>query len=83
MFFSRSVVEMNLKQSGCLNDSVFSSLEKMESLQNKRAQRWGDKMDELTNERERLAEHLTASFQSIEYETGLFLIKPVYSLRTR
>jgi len=55
----------------------------MESLQNKRAQRWGDKMDSLANDRERLAEQLTACFENLEHETGIFLIKPVYSMKGR
>ena len=72
-----------MKQSGHLDESVFSTLDKMEALQNKRAQRWGDKMDGYANERGRLAEQLTACFENLEQETGIFLIKPVYSMKGR
>jgi len=76
-------IEQSLKQGGNLDEGVFSTLERMESLQNKRAQRWGDKMDSLANDRERLAEQLTACFENLEHETGIFLIKPVYSMKGR
>ena len=72
-----------MKQSGNLDESVFSTLDKMEALQNKRAQRWGDKMDGYASERGRLAEQLTACFENLEQETGIFLIKPVYSMKGR
>ena len=78
-----SFSEQSLKQSGNLDESVFSALDKMEALQNNRAQRWGDKMDRYANERERLAEQLTACFENLEQETGIFLIKPVYSVKGR
>ena len=78
-----SLSEQSLKHSGSLDEAVFSTLDKMESLQNKRAQRWGDKMDGYANDRERLAEELTSSFVNLEQETGIFLIKPVYSLKGR
>ena len=78
-----SFSEQSLKQSGNLDEGVFSALDKMEALQNNRAQRWGDKMDRYANERERLAEQLTACFENLEQETGIFLIKPVYSVKGR
>jgi len=76
-------IEQSLKQSRSLDEGVFSALDKMESLQNKRAQRWGDRMDGYANDRERLAQQLTSCFENLEKETGIFLIKPVYSLKGR
>ena len=76
-------LEQSLRQSRGLDEGVFSTLDKMESLQNKRAQRWGDKMDRYTNDRELLAQQLTSCFENLEQETGIFLIKPVYSLKGR
>ena len=75
--------EQSLKQSRSLDEGVFFTLDKMESLQNKRAQRWGDKMDRYANDRELLAQQLTTCFENLEQETGIFLIKPVYSLKGR
>ena len=82
-FFFFFFVERSLKHGGVLDEGVFSTLDKMESLQNKRAERWGDKMDKYASERERLAEQLTTCFQNLEQETGIFLIKPVYSFKGR
>lgn len=76
-------IEQSLKQSRSLDEGVFSALDKMESLQNKRAQRWGDRMDRYANDRERLAQQLTSCFENLEKDTGIFLIKPVYSLKGR
>lgn len=76
-------LEQSLKHSGSLDEGVFSTLDKMESLQNKRAQRWGDKMDQYATNRERLAQQLTSCFENLEQETGIFLIKPVYSFKGR
>jgi len=76
-------IEQSLKQSRSLDEGVFSTLDKMESLQNKRAQWWGDKMDRYASDRERLAQQLTSCFENLEQETGIFLIKPVYSLKGR
>ena len=76
-------IERSLKHGGVLDEGVFSTLDKMESLQNKRAERWGDKMDKYASERERLAEQLTTCFENLEQETGIFLIKPVYSFKGR
>lgn len=55
----------------------------MEALQNTRAQRWGNQMDKYAFEREQLAQQLTSCFENLEQETGIFLIKPVYSLKGR
>lgn len=80
---SMKEIERSLKHGGVLDEGVFSTLDKMESLQNKRAERWGDKMDKYASERERLAEQLTTCFENLEQETGIFLIKPVYSFKGR
>ena len=55
----------------------------MEDLQNQRAMRWGDRMDELTAEREKLAHLLTDKFDMLEQDTGIFLIKPILSYKGR
>ena len=83
IFFFFFYIERSLKHGGVLDEGVFSTLDKMESLQNKRAERWGDKMDKYASERERLAEQLTTCFENLEQETGIFLIKPVYSFKGR
>ena len=62
---------------------MFGALEKMEVLQNQRARRWGDRMDQLASERGRLAQLMTSTFEKIEEDTGIFLIKPVYSYKSR
>ncbi|KAK2559537.1 hypothetical protein P5673_018185 [Acropora cervicornis] len=80
---SMKEIERSLKHGGVLDEGVFSTLDKMESLQNKRAERWGDKMDKYASERERLAKQLTTCFENLEQETGIFLIKPVYSFKGR
>ena len=82
IFFS-SFPEENLKQSSSLNEHVFGALEKMEVLQNQRARRWGDRMDQLASERGRLVQLMTSTFEKIEEDTGIFLIKPVYSYKSR
>ena len=76
-------IERSLKHGSALDEGMFSTLDKMESLQNKRAERWGDKMDKYASERERLAQQLTTCFENLEQETGIFLIKPVYSFKGR
>lgn len=76
-------IEQSLQRSGSLDESVFSTLDKMEALQNTRAQRWGNQMDKYAFEREQLAQQLTSCFENLEQETGIFLIKPVYSLKGR
>lgn len=62
---------------------MFGVLDRMEELQNQRARRWGDKMDDLASERERLAYLLTDTFDMLEQDTGIFLIKPVLSYKGR
>ena len=76
-------LEQSLQRSGSLDESVFLTLDKMEALQNTRAQRWGNQMDKYAFEREQLAQQLTSCFENLEQETGIFLIKPVYSLKGR
>ena len=48
-----------------------------------RARHWAEKMDMMGFERLRLAAMLMDSLDSIEQESGLFLIKPMYSYRGR
>ena len=59
--------------------SFKSVLEKMEALQQCRAQLWARGMDDLTSERKRLAILLHSAFQHLEKATGVFLIKPLVS----
>lgn len=76
-------IEENVKKSKSLDENVFEILDKMEALQNKRAKRWADKMDDMGSERMRLANLLMETLDSIEQESGIFLIKPMYSYRGR
>ncbi|XP_061170471.1 myosin-10-like isoform X3 [Saccostrea echinata] len=76
-------IEEHVKQSKSLDENVFEILDKMEGLQNKRAKRWADKMDGMGSERLRLANLLMETLDSIEQESGIFLIKPMYSYRGR
>lgn len=48
-----------------------------------RAKRWSDRMDEMGIERYRLANMLMETLDTIEQESGIFLIKPMYSYRGR
>ncbi|XP_033725885.1 myosin-6-like isoform X14 [Pecten maximus] len=76
-------IEENVKKSKSLNENVFEILDKMEALQNERAKTWADKMDQMGSERLRLANLLMETLDSIEQESGIFLIKPMYSYRGR
>ncbi|XP_071825509.1 uncharacterized protein [Apostichopus japonicus] len=76
-------IEENVKRSHSIDDEVFSLLEKMEALQNIRAERWGEQMDLLAEERMKLAHLLMESLTKIEEESGIFLIKPILSWKGR
>ncbi|XP_050396377.1 uncharacterized protein LOC126814951 isoform X1 [Patella vulgata] len=76
-------IEETVQKSRTLDDDVFDVLDKMEDLQNQRAKRWADKMDEMGTERLRMANLLMETLDSIENESGIFLIKPMYSYRGR
>ncbi|XP_052693168.1 uncharacterized protein LOC128171411 isoform X3 [Crassostrea angulata] len=76
-------IEENVKKSKGLDENVFEFLDKMEALQNKRAKRLADKMDDMGSEQMRLANLLMETLDSIEQESGIFLIKPMYSYRGR
>ncbi|XP_060555548.1 uncharacterized protein LOC132716319 isoform X1 [Ruditapes philippinarum] len=76
-------IEENVQKSQSLNENVFELFDKMEALQNHRAKRWAERMDEMGSERYRLANMLMETLDSIEQESGLFLIKPMYSYRGR
>ncbi|XP_069102203.1 uncharacterized protein [Argopecten irradians] len=76
-------IEENVKKSKSLNENVFEILDKMEALQNERAKTWADKMDQMGSERIRLANLPMETLDSIEQESGIFLIKPMYSYRGR
>merc|ERR1719422_3014613 len=76
-------VEEKVKAPSSLNDEVFGVLDKMEALQNQRASAWADQMDHLGMERLKLANLLMSTLDGIEQESGLFLVKPMYSYRGR
>ncbi|XP_071942655.1 uncharacterized protein [Antedon mediterranea] len=76
-------IEANVRNSGGLDDEVFKLLERMEALQSKRAQRWGDDMDKLAEERQMLANLLMETLSMIEEESGIFMIKPILSWKGR
>ncbi|XP_013417598.1 nuclear mitotic apparatus protein 1 isoform X2 [Lingula anatina] len=76
-------IEETVRQSKSLNNEVFQVLDRMETIQNVRAQRWAEKMDEMGNTRLQLAQLLTETLDAIEQESGIFLIKPHYSYRGR
>ncbi|KAK7096390.1 hypothetical protein V1264_005690 [Littorina saxatilis] len=76
-------IEDNVKKSRSLDEGVFDTLDKMEALQNQRARHWAEKMDTMGVERLRLAAMLMDSLDNIENQSGLFLIKPMYSFRGR
>lgn len=48
-----------------------------------RAERWGEQMDHLAEERMKLAHLLMESLTKIEEESGIFLIKPILSWKGR
>ncbi|KAL4216430.1 hypothetical protein ACF0H5_024155 [Mactra antiquata] len=76
-------IEENVQKSQSLNENVFELFDKMEALQNQRAKRWANRMDEMGMERYRLANMLMETLDCIEQESGIFLIKPMYSYRGR
>ncbi|KAL5020532.1 hypothetical protein ScPMuIL_003424 [Solemya velum] len=76
-------IEENVKKSRSLDEKVFGILDKMEGLQNERAKTWADHMDEMGVERLRMANLLMETLDNIEQESGIFLIKPMYSYRSR
>eukprot|EP00058_Branchiostoma_floridae_P020035 XP_002605525.1 hypothetical protein BRAFLDRAFT_104092 [Branchiostoma floridae] len=76
-------VEENVRRSSSLNGDVFKLLEKMETLQNKRAQKWSAQMDRMGDHRVRLANLLMDTLETIEQESGIFLIKPMFAYRGR
>lgn len=76
-------IEDKVRHSNSIDDEVFNLLEKMEALQSKRAQRWGEEMDTLTAERNRLAHLLMETLSHIEQESGIFMIKPILSWKGR
>ena len=57
---------------GIYNDSQFQ-----------RAKQWADRMDEMGMERLRIASELMETLDTIEQQSGIFLIKPMYSYRGR
>ncbi|XP_071501836.1 uncharacterized protein [Diadema antillarum] len=76
-------IEDKVRQSNSIDEEVYTLLEKMEKLQSKRAQRWGEEMDSLTAERNRLAHLLMETLTHIEQESGIFMIKPILSWKGR
>ncbi|XP_063437052.1 uncharacterized protein LOC134718457 isoform X3 [Mytilus trossulus] len=76
-------IEENVKKSKSLDENVFEVLDKMENFQNKRAKQWADGMDHMGNDRLRFANILMETLENIEQQSGIFLIKPMYSFKGR
>ncbi|KAK3739366.1 hypothetical protein RRG08_043921 [Elysia crispata] len=76
-------IEEKVKNSSSVNEEVFEVLDKMEDLQNRRARQWAERMDEMGIERLKLANLLMDTLDTIEQESGIFLIKPMYSYKGR
>ncbi|KAK2171485.1 hypothetical protein NP493_1060g01039 [Ridgeia piscesae] len=77
------VVEDNVRlRRADLDDEVYMTLGKMESLQNERARKWEEKMDRLGDQRQQLANMLMQTLDSIEEESGIFLIKPMFAYKS-
>ena len=66
-----------------LDGEVYSLLDKMEVLQEKRTMRWEERMGELAGQREHIAKLLVKTLEMIEHETGIFLIKPIMSVPSK
>ncbi|KAK3732288.1 hypothetical protein QZH41_014424 [Actinostola sp. cb2023] len=82
--YAMQQIEEQLKRNGGnLTENVLQTLEKMERLQNDRAKRWCCKMDDLAETRGRLAQLMMETFEKLENDTGIFLIKPVLSYHSR
>ncbi|XP_063953358.1 uncharacterized protein LOC129255520 isoform X20 [Lytechinus pictus] len=76
-------IEDDVRHSNSIDQEVYTLLERMETLQSKRAQRWGEEMDNLTAERNRLAHLLMDTLTHLEQESGIFMIKPILSWKGR
>ena len=76
-------IEENVKKSKSLDENVFEVLDKMENFQNKRAKKWAEGMDHMGNDRLRFANILMETLEDIEQQSGIFLIKPMYSFKGR
>ncbi|XP_041459110.1 interaptin-like isoform X8 [Lytechinus variegatus] len=76
-------IEDDVRRSNSIDQEVYTLLERMETLQSKRAQRWGEEMDNLTAERNRLAHLLMDTLTHLEQESGIFMIKPILSWKGR
>lgn len=76
-------IEENVKKSKSLDENVFEVLDKMENFQNKRAKQWAEGMDSMGNDRLRFANILMETLEDIEQQSGIFLIKPMYSFKGR
>ncbi|KAF6018308.1 hypothetical protein EB796_023394 [Bugula neritina] len=74
-------IEDIIKNREDLEETDVVMLEKMENLQNKRTQRWMNKMDALAEKRAELANELMLSLEDLEQESGIFMIKPMFSYR--
>lgn len=55
----------------------------MERLQRLRAEKWSEKMTEMSRRRSVLSDEITTTLNEIENSSGIFLIKPVYSYSSR
>ena len=75
--------EESLNPVRMVSGEVYNLQEKMEDLQKVRAMKWSEKMAELGRERNELGNRITSSLKEIEDNSGIFLIKPVYSYVSR
>ncbi|BFZ26103.1 hypothetical protein BsWGS_29142 [Bradybaena similaris] len=75
--------EEKVKKSARMTEEVLHALDKMENLQNQRTRQWTERMNGMGTERLKLANLLMDTLDTIEQESGIFLIKPMYSYRGR
>ncbi|CAG5122145.1 unnamed protein product, partial [Candidula unifasciata] len=75
--------EEKVKKSARMTQEVLHALDKVENLQYQRTRQWAERMNGMGAERLKLANLLMDTLDSIEQESGIFLIKPMYSYRGR
>ncbi|RDD40822.1 hypothetical protein TrispH2_007875 [Trichoplax sp. H2] len=76
-------LEGTLRRKKELDDNTLFLLSKMEKFQSKRASKWSEKIEIMTSQRLQLAELLTSTFDSIEQNNSIFLIKPAFTYKSK
>jgi hypothetical protein len=66
---------LNVKQQSLTRSLLFLFLQ--------RAKKWAEGMDHMGNDRLRFANILMETLEDIEQQSGIFLIKPMYSFKGR